>query len=127
VQPDRETAVALLLHELVRAVVPDLDRAGAVLALRDHTFECRVLEWVIFDVHRQRALPGLQRNALRHGPARKCTVALEPEVVVEPTGVVALDDEDRLLPALLPAEGLRRLLAVPLLLVLGQARARHAP
>ena len=38
-------------------------------------------------------------------------VALEPEVVVEPPGVVALDDEDRLLAALALAERLGRLAA----------------
>ena len=36
---ERQLAVPLLLDELVRAVVPDLDAAGAVLALRDLALE----------------------------------------------------------------------------------------
>ena len=68
VQAHRETAVRLLLEELVRAGVPDLDRAGAVVALRDLALEARVVERVILDVHGQDALPRLERDALRNGP-----------------------------------------------------------
>ena len=52
---------------------------------------------MILDVHGERALAGLERHALRHRPRGERAVALEPEVVVQPPGVVALDDEDRLL------------------------------
>ena len=120
VQPDGETAVGLLLDELVRARVPDLDRAGAVLALRDLAVEGRVLERVILDVDREVLLAGLERHALRDRPARKRAVSLEAEVVVQPARVVPLDDEDRLFPALAAAERLGRFLRVALLLVLGQ-------
>ena len=82
--------------ELVRAVVPDLDRAGAVLALRDLALELRVLDRVVLDVDGEVLLAGLERHALRHRPGRERAVALEAEVVVEPPRVVALDDEDRL-------------------------------
>jgi hypothetical protein len=75
---------------------------------------------VILDVHGERPLPGLERDALGNGPACERAVALEAEVVVEATRVVALHDEDRLLPLLLPAEWLRRLLRVALLAVLGE-------
>ena len=71
-------------------------RAGAVLALRDLALEGGVVERVVLDVDGERALAGLERHALRHRPARERAVALEAEVVVEPPGVVALDDEDRL-------------------------------
>ena len=94
-EPDGQPAVALLLDELVGAAVPDLDRARAVLALRDHPLERRVRERVVLDVDGQVLLAGLERDALGHGPARERATALEPEVVVEPRGVVALDDEDR--------------------------------
>jgi hypothetical protein len=76
---------------------------------------------VVLDVHGEVLLPRLERHALRHRPARKGAVALETEVVVQPPGVVALDDEDRLLLlALLRAERLWRLLRVALALVLAE-------
>src|SRR6266508_6333648 len=46
-EPDRKPAVLLLLDQLVGAFVPDLDLAGAVLALRDLAFEAGVVEGVI--------------------------------------------------------------------------------
>ena len=95
VEPDREAAVPLLLEQLVGAAVPDLDRAGAVLARRDLALEVAVVERVVLDVHGEVPLAGLERHALRHGPARERAVPLEPEVVVEPAGVVALDHEER--------------------------------
>src|SRR5205823_10784569 len=57
-----------------------------------------------------------------HGPGGERAVPLEPEVVVQPPRVVALDDEDRLLrPPRLSGEGLGRLLRIPLAPVLLQA------
>jgi hypothetical protein len=125
VEANGETAVLLLFEKLVGAVVPDLDAAGAVLALRDLSLEGRVLERVILDVDGQVLLPRLERHALGNGPAGEGAVSLQAEVVVEPARVVPLDDEDRLLPALLPAERLRRLLGVALALVLGELGFRH--
>ncbi len=92
-QPYGQPPVPLLLEELVRALVPDLDRAGAVLPGRDDTFEVRVVERVVLDVHGEMPLAPAERNALGYGPARERTVSLEPEVVVEAPGRVALDHE----------------------------------
>ena len=125
-QTDGEAAVLLLLEQLVRSAVPDLDRAGAVLALGDLALEARVVERVVLDADGEGPLARLERHALRYGPARKRSVPLEPEVVVQPARVVPLHDEDRLLPsALLPAERLRCLLRIALALVFGRLRA-HA-
>ena len=104
-QPDGQPAVLLLLDELVRALVPDLDRARPVLALGDLALEGRVLERVVLDVDGQLPLARLQRDALRHRPARERAVALEPEVVVEPPRVVPLDDEDRTFPRFFDPNG----------------------
>ena len=95
-QAHRQAAVALLLDELVVAAVPDLDRPGAVLARRDLALERGVVERMVLDVHRQVALALAQRDALRHRPALQGAAALDAEVEVQPAGVVALDDEDRL-------------------------------
>src|SRR6185503_4745001 len=71
VEPEREAAVALLLEELVRPAVPDLDGAGAVLTLRDLALERAVVERVIFDMHREMPLACAKWQALGHGPARE--------------------------------------------------------
>ena len=94
-QPHGEAAVALLLDELVRAAVPDLDGARAVVPLRDLTLEAPVLERMVLDVDGEVLLARLERDALRDGPRGENAVPLEAEVVVEPSGVVPLDDEDR--------------------------------
>src|SRR5205823_7546797 len=103
----RQASVALLLDELVDAAIPDLDGAGPVVPLRDLALETAVFERVVLDVDGQVLLAGLERNALGHRPGGEDAVALEPEVVVQPTRVVALHDEDR--PARLPALGAKRL------------------
>jgi hypothetical protein len=81
---------------------------------------------VVLDVDGEVLLARLQRDALRHGPARESAVPLEAEVVVQPPGIVALHDEDRILPTLAPAERLRGLLAVALALVLGELGLGHS-
>ena len=122
-ETDGQPAVGLLLEEFVRARIPDLDRARPVLALGDLALEARVVERVVLYMDGEVALAGLEWHALRHRPGKKNAVALEPEVVVEPTRVVTLNDEDRALRALLPApERLRGLLLVALALVVSEAR-----
>src|SRR5918993_59739 len=73
--------------------VPDDDVPAAVLALRDHALELDVLDRVVLDVDRLPAHAGVEGGALGHGPAGQHAVDLEPEVVVQPGGPVALDDE----------------------------------
>src|SRR5439155_10147025 len=68
-QPNGETAVLLLVQQLVRTSIPDLDRPRAVLPLRDLALEGRVVERMILDVDGEMLLPGLEGNALRHRPA----------------------------------------------------------
>src|SRR5262249_11175566 len=102
-----QTAVALLLDELVRPGVPDLDRARPVLAGRDRPFERRVVERMVLDVHGEVPLATVERHALGNGPAGEDAVPLEPEVVVQPARIVALHHEQRLSPAFPAREGLR--------------------
>src|SRR6185437_6407291 len=119
VQPHREAAVALLLEQLVRAAIPDLDGARAVVPFRDLPLEAPVLEGMVLDMDGEVLLPRLERDAFRHRPRGENTVALEAEVVVEPPGVVPLHDEDRALcPTAPTAIRLGSLLPVSLALVL---------
>ena len=90
-QPHGQPAVPLLLEELVRAAVPDLDRAGAVLPRRDRPLEVAVLERMVLDMHGEVPLSAPERDAFRHRPARERTASLESEVVVQAPRVVALD------------------------------------
>src|SRR5262249_31545807 len=113
-KPNGELPVGLLLDELVDAAVPDLDGARAVLAGRDLAGEGGVVERVILDVDGEGTRAGLERHALGHGPGSEDAVPLEAEVVVEPAGIVALDDEDRRLSAPAPAERLRCLVRIAL-------------
>ncbi len=57
---------------------------------------------MILDVDGERPAARFERDALRHGPRGERSRPLEPEVVVQPPGVVPLDDEDRLRGPLLP-------------------------
>ena len=112
---------------LVRAPVPDLDRPRSVLALRDLALEPEVLERMILGADGQSVLLRVLGDALRERPGRQGAVALEPQVPVQATRVVLVDDEAVALRALrLPAGAwLRGLLERPLLLVLAEL-LRHA-
>ena len=67
VEGDDHLVVAELLG-LVGAGVPDLHRAGAVLALRDVAREVEVLERVVLDVDREVVVASGRGDALRDGP-----------------------------------------------------------
>ncbi len=110
---DREATLQLLAveHELQLAVayrllwveggrlglpgapVPDDDVAGAVLLGGDDSFEVEVLDRVVLDVDGHAPDLAVEGGALGDGPADENALDLEPEVVVEPRGSVALDDE----------------------------------
>ena len=74
------------------ALVPDHDRAAAVLALRDHAFEVGVIDRVVFDLHGERFHRRVETGAFRNGPAFERAVVFEAEVVMEAAGGVLLDD-----------------------------------
>ena len=78
-QLDREPPVPLLLEQLVRAAIPDLDRPRAVLAGGDDAFEVAVLERVVLDVHGEVPLTLAEGNPLRHRPARERAVRARGE------------------------------------------------
>ena len=86
----------LLVAELVRLVgpaVPDLHRAGAVLAGRDVARELDVLERVVLGVDGQVVLGRIGRDALRDRPGDEDAVALQAEIPVQPPRVVLVDHE----------------------------------
>src|SRR5205809_5127208 len=50
---------------------------------------------MILHVHGEVLLARLERHALGHGPTDQGAVLLEAEIVVKPSRVMALNDEDR--------------------------------
>ncbi len=123
----RDHLVVAPLLGLVRALVPDLHRPGAVLALGNLTGEVDVLERVVLDVHGEVIALGVHRDALRDRPRRQHAVALQAQVPVQVAGVVLMDHEPvgGLALATLPGR-LRGLPEVPLAFVFTQLLS-HPP
>jgi hypothetical protein len=55
--------------------------------------EVGVIDRVILDLNRKPLLGRIERRPLRYGPGLEHPVHLEPEVVVQASGVVLLHDE----------------------------------
>ena len=75
------------------AAVPHDDVTAAVPTARDDPLEGGVLDRVVLHVHRQPAHRRVERGSLGHRPRDQHAVHLEPEVVVQRSRAVALDDE----------------------------------
>jgi hypothetical protein len=67
VQPDLDIVLAPLVA-LVDPAVPDRDRAGTVLVIRDASRELAVLERVVLHLNSEIANPSLHRQSLRDRP-----------------------------------------------------------
>ena len=105
-----------LLHGLVRvfvrrpgALVPDHHRAAAILALGDDALELVVFDRMIFDVDGEPLVAGHEARPARHRPAHHHAIEFKPQIVMQPRGVVLLDDVAALLAAGLPASLAARL------------------
>src|SRR5204863_9253777 len=81
------------IDRLVRAAIPEHDRAAAVLAAWDHAFEGVVLDRMILDFDGEAACGGIEARSLGDGPAPHDAGELEPEIVMEMAGGVLLNDE----------------------------------
>ena len=92
---DRGARVGLAAVQLPGAAIPHDDVTRAVATRRDHPLEVEVLDRMVLHVHREVAHLRVERHALRHRPAHEHAVDLEPEVVVESAGAVALHHEPR--------------------------------
>src|SRR5439155_7529250 len=90
---DRLRRVRRFGVRLPGAPVPHDHVAGAVFAPGNRGLEVHVLEGVILDLHREAPLLRVGGRPLRDCPADEHAVDLEPKVVVEPGGAVALDDK----------------------------------
>ena len=77
------------------AGVPDLHRAGAVVAFGDGAVKVGVVDRVVLDPHRQALVGRIERGPFRHRPTPQHAVMLQPEIPVQPARVVLLHDEPR--------------------------------
>src|SRR5712691_4184301 len=121
VQRDHYLAVRPLVG-LVRAAVPDLHRATAVLALWDLTREVDVVQRVVLDVDGEVVLLGVGWYALGHRPGDEHPILLESEIPVQAARGMLLHDEPRRLGDLARhlGAGFRCFLEISLGLVLSQ-------
>src|SRR5262245_58861753 len=78
---------------LVGAAVPHHDRSASVLTLGDDALEVRVGNRMILDGHGEPLDGGIERGSLRNGPRLEHAAGLEPEIIVELTRAMLLDDE----------------------------------
>ncbi len=75
------------------AAIPKLHRAAAIFALRNGAFEGAIFQRMIFHLDRQALHRRIERRRLGHGPGLVDAVQLQPQVVMQPCRIVALDDE----------------------------------
>ena len=86
----------LALAPLVQAIgpgVPNSHGTRAVLTFRDGSVEGEVLHRMIFGAHREVVDLRVGRRRLGHRPAGQHTVVFQADVVMQPAGMVFLDDE----------------------------------
>ena len=67
----------------IRPLIPYNHFAAAVLAFWDRAFELAVFEWMIFDLHRQAFIAGIERRTFGNSPGLQYTVDFETQVVVK--------------------------------------------
>jgi hypothetical protein len=103
VEAELELALAIALDGIALALlwgpgaaVPEEDGAAAVLPLGDDPLEATVIQRMVLDVDGQALLAGIEARPLGHGPAPQHAFHLQPEVVVQARGVMALHHETML-------------------------------
>jgi hypothetical protein len=92
-----DLALRIFALRLPRAAVPQLHGAAAILAGRNHAFEGAVFDGMIFDLDGEPLGRRIERRHLGDRPTLIDAVEFQPEVVMEPRRVMALDDEFALL------------------------------
>src|SRR5205085_238960 len=108
------------LFWFVSSVIPDHHSAAAVLAFRNDAFKLRVVNRMIFNLHREPPDFRIERWTFRHGPRLQHAVDLETKVVMQLRGAMLLDDVQAARAcALLRRTRLWSFVEFPFLLVLG--------
>ena len=90
-----QTHVDWMLSKIPRGRFLEIDELAALALDRlcQPVGEGRVLERMVFHVHREPPRRGVERRSLGHRPAHEDSVDLEAKVVVQPAGPMPLDHE----------------------------------
>ena len=75
------------------AAVPQHHSSAAILSLRDRAFEQGVAQRMILRANREALIGRVEARSTGHSPALQRSVELQAEVIVQPRGVMLLDDE----------------------------------
>src|SRR5206468_1835551 len=102
------------IDHFVCAVVPNDHFPSTIVAGRNNAFEIAVIHRVVFGLHRQALLVGIERWALGDGPRAEHTFHLEAEIVMKARRPVFLNDEAVARSLLHLAGGLGRPVKLPL-------------
>src|SRR5262245_62510188 len=85
-------ALVRIVFRLPAAAIPDHDRAAAIFALRDRTFELVVLDRVVFHLYGKALLTRNQARPAGHRPAFHHAVEFETQIVMQAPCRVLLDN-----------------------------------
>src|SRR5215813_3090024 len=77
--------------------IPQHDRAAAIFAFGYGPLEVTVVQRVVFHFDSQALVGGIERGSFGYRPGFEDAVVLQPQIVVEATGRVFLDDKARVL------------------------------
>ena len=103
-RPDGAGHVVLGVDRGVNPAVPDDHGSSAIVAFGNHAFEVAVFKRMVLDHHGQMLVGRVERGAFGHGPGPQHSFHFQPQIVMQPGGVVLLDHENA---AVLPAAGSR--------------------
>ncbi len=73
--------------------VPQHDGAAAILVLGDDPLERGIAHRMVFGADREALVVGIGARPLGHRPALEHAVDFDPEIVMQPRGIMLLDDE----------------------------------
>lgn len=84
---------ALISFRFPIAPIPEHDRPTAILTFRNGAFEVAIVERMILDLNCQPLVVRVERRAFGDRPGFEDAIQLEPQVIVQPGGIMFLDDE----------------------------------
>src|SRR5437660_3303343 len=86
-------SLLLLFSNLIAALGEFPHHASAVLALRNGAFKIHIRQWMILDTDRQAHNAGPGRQAFGDGPGPQNPVSFQPQIIVQPGGVMPVNDK----------------------------------
>ncbi len=84
----------LIFYWLILSQVPDHHRSGSVLARRDHTLEFRIFERMVLRPYGQALVRRIYRGPFGYCPGCQDAIYGQPKIIMEPAGIVFLNDKD---------------------------------